>query len=249
MLPDSGRCLPDNYGEIFDELLEHLAKCSSGKKKKLTAFWPMIGERYVPGEGLMVIGRAVNGWEPIESNWWEPGEAGATGKRQEIIERVRSLAIEDTSWVTRERTSSNDYNPNKSAFWRVIRQTVANTYPMNELEQREWSGAICWSNLCKLSPAEKGNPPGWLRDVQLKHCIELLRIELQSLKPARVLVLAGKDWYETFMSKLGVQGIREVGQLVEYVGCYDAQRWVFAKHPQCKPEKLFVDQVLAGFRD
>lgn len=235
--------LSEEYPQIYDELLQNISERPLNWMK-LTGFWPMVGNLYEINQGLMVVGRAVNGWEK-PNNWWECSEVKSPTKRQEIIGRLRTIAKQEIGWVNMPVMSKGEYNPKRSAFWRVIRLVGINGC---QLCEDDWSHHIAWTNLCKISPAEGGNPSSWLWDAQLEYCIELFSLEIKQLKPARVLVLAGEDWYRPFREKLGIPIIKNLGGFVEGVGRLDNAQWIFAKHPQGKPEQQFVREIIENFR-
>src|SRR4051794_40667963 len=62
-----------------------------------------------------------------------------------------------------------------------------------------WPSWICWSNLLKVGPSSmQTQPPAMLKKVQLSHGIRLITQELAEFNPRRVLVLAGRNWFNPF---------------------------------------------------
>ena len=279
--------LPECYDETYKEMLEHLSCASSNKRKDkpCTAFWPMQGELYEKGEGLMVIGRAVNGWsvkgcsEDSEGKGWCAKDLSRPETREHLIHGIRRLSedlsykgwknsaeevnirpklkIEENcsdcpmSWVVEKAGSKNGgYNTNLSAFWRVNKKILENLRLETGSEER-WSSHLCWSNLYKVAPLETGNPLESSKKVQKKYSAELLKIELKTYAPKYVLVVAGKKWYEPFVDCLGIEKAESSSEdnLVEKTGRKDGQVWVFAKHPQGRPQECFVSEVSKAFRE
>ena len=52
--------LSATYESTFGEMLAELGAATGVEPPDLTAFWPMVGQRF--DRSPMVIGRAVNGW-------------------------------------------------------------------------------------------------------------------------------------------------------------------------------------------
>lgn len=216
--------LPESYSENFDRMLQDtfMAYPNNAKfqSKKFTAFWPRRGKNFVQDEGLMVIGRAVNGWTK-ES--WAPSDLQDKSTRERLIDGIRKLSedrssdrgklssdkavnirpaleIENSeydcplSWVMEKDATrrGEGYNTNRSAFWRMAKKAVRACYPEAE-KDRLWSSHLCWSNLYKIAAAVKGNPSSLLKEAQQTMCVELLQEEVATWRPKRILVLAGYD--------------------------------------------------------
>lgn len=219
------------------------ASLSHRPQPKLTLFAPCIGSKY-DGK-LMVIGRAVNGW--IEE--FDLTEAGTEARRDAIIELVTANPDGDApcpmGWVV-DRWGVNEkgrYNTKRSAFWRVIKQVAAGI----GLDGDDWSSYLAWSNLYKVSPFEGGNPSERLCRAQRPARIELLRWELETYKPKRVLVLTRWNWFGEMAEGIGfnAETVTE-GALVEAVGRIGDAQVVVAKHPQGKPEGEMVAGILTS---
>lgn len=232
--------LSKNYEDTFTRMLSEIGK-SAIEDISLTSFLPVIGDAYVPGQGLLIIGRAVNGWE---QNGWGISELEKYEKCQSRFIAIREQTEKThMSWVTDLAGPNKIYNTNRSAFWRVIKKIVLE---LTKIENN-WPELIAWTNLCKVSPHQGGNPQGLLWDSQLKSCQELIKMELEELKPLRVLVLAGESWYRPFLKYLEFSPEKANG-FVEGFGRRFSEQWVLAKHPQGKNEKLFVSQVIEAFQ-
>jgi hypothetical protein len=279
--------LPLEYEETYDQMLKDLSGVSarSKKQKEITAFWPMRGMYFKEGAGLMIIGRAVNGWavkgcpgkEDLCGRGWKLKELESEEERQNLLDGVRYLSesgdckrwrlqqkrnvnirpkleIDKSdyncplSWVVEKVESKKDsYNTNTSAFWRVNKAILGELYPETQ-SRSPWSSHLCWSNLHKIAPLKKGNPLKSWRDRSESYAKELLKLELGTFKPKRVLVVAGENWYRPFAEFLGMDiEDPDMNNLVEGVSEHNGQRWVFAKHPQTKPEKQFTSEVVKAF--
>ena len=58
------RSLSTTYAQRFDRVLESVQSWTPRRNRTeaLTPCWPEWGDRFVPGSGLMVLGRATNGF-------------------------------------------------------------------------------------------------------------------------------------------------------------------------------------------
>lgn len=62
------------YEQRFDELLASVGRASVDPSERLCALWPIEGSRFEAG-GLLVVGRAVNGWGDEGDAWLAPAAA------------------------------------------------------------------------------------------------------------------------------------------------------------------------------
>jgi hypothetical protein len=229
--------LSQEYCAQFDHLLESLGTLSY--KELLTGFWPLTGAKFRPERMLMVIGKAVNGWQA----GWIAASMGDSRKRQQVIHRLRKHERNDLcsmSWLDRSREQGT-YNSNLSAFWRLTRGVVE----LMGCTDADWHSHVAWSNLFKIAPCAGGNPSGQLRRTQIPQCIELLKQEVAELNPRVVLVVAGSDWFEPFAEglRLQLQDTKST-RFVQQVSSRGKRRWIVGRHPQGKPEQAYLEEIL-----
>jgi hypothetical protein len=233
--------LPSAYRSTFDAMLASVAQTSADSSVPLVPFWPLVGGRY---EGdLLVIGRSVNGW--IDD--WTVGDLRNDAIRGAAVDRMRVDAEDHPdrlAWVTDLWGNRSGYSTARSAFWRTLRRIAAN----DGVPAGDWPSHLAWTNLYKVSPAAGWNPGGDLQRAQRSFAAELLRMELEAIRPHRVVAFTGRTWLSPFESglKLTLQ-LRE--GLVEAIGTDGDCAWVVAKHPMTKPETQFVTDVLGAFRE
>ena len=234
--------LSPEYDAELEAMLARLGATPGVGPSLLTGFWPMTGLAY--SNGLMVVGRAVNGWIDHIS---APELANATARAQ-LRASMRRTAEGDGQcpmrWVTDAWGRRGGYSTAKSAFWRHIRTVLAAMEPAS-VGDPKWSSRLTWTNLAKIAPAGGGNPGGSLLQVQLEMGPALLARELDECNPSRVLVLTGRWWFEPFADYLGLAADWQAG-LVEGVADDGSRRWVIAPHPQGKPRRIHAD-VIAAF--
>jgi hypothetical protein len=238
--------------EIHDELLQSVGAAHDrlGKRGlKLTTFFPMRGSA-ATGE-LMVVGRAVRGWQ---KDSWSAKEMLDPGRREEIIREVfdRSSGKDGCSmrWVNEAwgRHVKNEYNSLRSAFWRVICKVSKQIVGIGD----DWPSKLIWSDLYKVAPHEGGNPWKSLCDAQLEDCKRHLAEEMDFWKPKRVLFLTGPNWLCPFLKDLGATGEPQDG-LVQWCGHRDRSdgsktKIVVCVHPQGRNQDAVVKDIIQSFR-
>jgi hypothetical protein len=242
---DSRIGLPEGYRAQYLELLREVAEKHCDQSKRLCAFFPLCGDDYATSIRLMVVGRAVNGWEDGWNGGWVSAQMAREDDRIRLTNFLKT-EHEDSlqcpmAWVVKPADSSLEYNTRRSAFWRVAHRIHDVTMGVC----RDWSSRLCWTNLYKLAPSAGGNPQSWLCKSQLEHCANLLRIELSAYRPKNVLVFAGSDWFQPFAERLSL-GLMPTPscELVQQAGSADGVRWVIGKHPQGKSESRFTEEIV-----
>lgn len=219
------------------------AKHAELPEAPLTAFVAARGVDY-DGE-LMIVGRAVNGWDPEFSPSAIATEPGLNDFMLQLFKRyatgeciVRQIA---TNWG------------DSSAFWRVTRRVV-HELRIADIEHPNWASHLVWSNLFKVAPSAGGNPSQKLGDIQRQGCCELFKQELETYKPRRLLMLTGLDWANEFLefvgAKIKVDSSADQAQAYGTIRLTDGRdvRYVTATHPSRKPESPWVEQVVEAFR-
>ncbi|TGA97487.1 hypothetical protein E4665_11600 [Sporolactobacillus shoreae] len=228
---------------LYSEMIEFINK--SQCQTDLTTCMAIRGRQY--NGDLMVIGRAVNGWEP---GIWPKHELSDPAKFKKYIAQLYVVSNPVTGycpldWVKKAwgNNSENKYNTKKSAFWRI----VARVFNILDSE-KDWTSKLIWSNLYKIAPAESGNPSNKLIKLQQDYCIDILREEINLYKPKCLLFLTGLDWAAPFLEGINEINVRRTQKdlvvaagsvLIDgYIG-----RVLIARHPQGKNESKMVEQI------
>ncbi len=149
------------------------------------------------------------------------------------------------------------YNPNKSAFWRVIQELVGRLRIADVNSNANWPSHLTWSNLYKVAPYLGGNPGARLCDIQLAGCQELFEVEVSNYRPKRLLLITGLDWAKDFLHVLCPNYRPITGAYVEAVGeirwgAMSLTKIVVAGRPENSPGRSviqsdWVAKVTAAF--
>lgn len=226
------------YEADFNRMLADVA-AASDPMDLLVPFWPIRGA--TSNGQLLVIGRSVNGWVRD----WRAGELSNSAERARAVAWMRLNAEPSDKdrmrWVLDAWGATSGYNTRKSAFWRVLSKLVPGG------PARDWPGRLIWTNLYKVSPAAGWGPGVDLQQAQRGAAIELLRVELKTFAPLRVLALTG-PLINPFKKDLDLNLEPRAG-LVQGIGERDGAAWVVAKHPMAKPGDRFVDEVSKAFSE
>jgi hypothetical protein len=182
----------------------------------------------------MVVGRAVNGWE---EKGWSPADAASAEWREGRAAFLRTLKLEGIATDSGElvnRWDGSAYNPNRSAFWRVVRR-LANG--LMAPDGGSWASRLVWSNLYKVSPFESHNPSTRLRETQRAAARSLLCTEVQEYHPRWLVFLTGHDWAGPFVEALNGASQGTSGRIVQWAGQVQWEgkqpvRVVVGPHPQ-----------------
>lgn len=226
--------------------------------QQLNGFLSMRGHKY--NNELMVIGQAVNGW----GDAFDPHELNEESCDRLADNVFNSVTDNPMAWVLKP-VKKRDYIPMGKPFWQVIHNIVSKLEIAKE-DEANWPLYLVWSNLYKISPSPKGNPGETLKDIQRDGCIGLLRLELDTYRPKRVLFITGRSWADPFFERfsedvlqsprlrveddkdLGAKYVERAGQIV----LEDRTRicFVVASRPEWKTREQreqWVNEVMQAF--
>lgn len=205
----------DNYEFLIDTII-NAKRLKRGRL--LTVGMYVKGEQYHLGkeQRLLIVGRALNGWN-AKDIVWRTGNANISASEKAIqilnhwhnqetspdwgentnrfydraltkpVLEAECIALEWIHSYYRGGESNSLIKTSELPFWRyagLISQAVL------DIQDNGWSKQIAWTNLYKIAPAEEGNPSDALCQRQLLACQQILKKELNLLKPTHILVIA-----------------------------------------------------------
>ena len=239
---------PELTQALAERVFKPIAEQLKDYTTPLAGFAAQEGSQYRDQRALMVVGRAVNGG-------YDKHDLRHLPDAEERQELARALGQETPAWVVDQWQCRDDYNPARSAFWRVIRRVTCSL--VDGSNNRDWPNYLVWSNLYKVDPYQvPGNPPERVLRVQRSGCKDLLKLEFSTFIPKRVLFLTGWQWWakeivdapREAQKPAGTRFVERVwDQPVSSDSGAPASRFVVACHPQTRPEEPWTEEVLAAF--
>lgn len=159
------------------------------REKELTACPFFVGNKYeISPLRLMVVGRAVNGWD-VDT-------AQCSSLESTIIMVLHQNArFEDVvnpngiPYFDSETKETKVYHYSTSRFWRLIQYILEEAGEGEDFHQR-----IVWSNVYKVAPYVTGNPAWSLVKPNMQTYIDCLIEEIRINKPTHILFVTGMDY-------------------------------------------------------
>jgi hypothetical protein len=217
--------------KTYEDFKNKISDIEKLNDKEYSLFFPMIGNNFESKKTILVVGRACYGWEhpwkPIESN-------------NSIVNCSISYSEgKPMQWLI-EQWTDKKYKIKKSSFWRGIKNI---TSLFNKCEEKNWPSFIAWTNLMKISPAERGNPNVRECNAQHENCKELLKQEIEELSPKYVLLITGLDWGESFLEFITSKINYIDDKIVKRIANYGNSRVILTVRPERKKNYFFVNSI------
>lgn len=241
---------------IHQKLDVVLSTATSWKKsdQHLHCFWPMKGKQ---ADGhLLVIGRALYGW--CTKPFLASSCSDSMGRSEIIADAIAYSSITDNpithlheTWRQQRQDHLHAYNPRMSSFWSVA-ETVSRQLLDPSKEPQQWTDALSWTNLFKLSLSPTGNPPASLRSKILQASVELLKAEIDAIRPKRILFLTGRWWAHPFLESCTLLENPPQLRYIHQIGYWTLPNGgrsfvVVADHPERKKRCLISSGILESF--
>lgn len=244
------------YGKIFREFSEN------DELAAMAHFVAIKGKCYEENDiRLMIIGRAPNGWLQF-SDYSNETSFGTIAESQfwatDRMTHANGDIIQDDGWLDNRNGAlysfhCPSYCVSNKAFWSYSKRILDFLMPIQN-EQEIWPEQIAWSNLYKVSPVDIGNPAEDVMQRQQKTCIEILKKELDILKPTHILLITGYEWFEPFaevFDNVQSRGERNINVgknknkvYVEGTATYGKAKVVIACRPEMRDQTGYVQEVV-----
>ena len=204
----------------------------------LTASIAFKGNKYSDSDlKLMVVGRAMNGWETDFSTCHTAKDVINTILGQEF-----SFA-DVINFKGFPREGRRPYRYITSKFWKLIKDILgeygeANEEWYDETKNMNWNEKIVWSNLYKVSPRYEKNPDDHLIQKTIEGNIEIIKAEIAEYSPKMILFVTDK-WYlepsdkkPSFAKALNIKFINDSpSEIVVGYGKYGDSKIIVCKRP------------------
>lgn len=209
----------------------------------LTCVPAFVGDNYGGEIRPMFVGRAVNGWN---TDWSTNVEEAA---EQALNQNCNFDEIRNPD---NYKDNKNSYNFNRCAF---IQTGIEAIIKQGINREDAWS-AFVWSNLFKVSPAISGNPSGKVQHKQRKICIDILKKEIELLKPTHIIFFTDEDWLKnTWRNKKDLDSFYKVfefdkkftNQFIKGTGIYNGVPYVVCVRPEKHKREEFSNSISDAF--
>ncbi len=225
--------IKETFISPYEELLQNVASFNMEK----CTFFPQWGSNFPFEEksGILVVGRACNGWVTNSQDI----EVLFGSSENAIFNREDQMR-----WVEESAGRNDRYNPNRSSFWRVVRNIAKAFYPNN------WSSHIAWSNVCKVAPYKGGNPNNKLYYTQLECCQKIFETEIRIFSPKVVILFTGEAWAMDFLIYLNQKQKPVSIEQLEWnkyksqVYYINGTHFILSEHPQGKKESVHAECII-----
>lgn len=171
---------------------------SKATETPLTASIAFKGEQFdTCNFKLMVVGRAMNGWETDFSQCYTAEDV----KNTVLNQKFSFSDVINTEGFPRE--GKRPYRYITSKFWKLIKYVLeeygeANNEWYDKTKNMNWNEKIVWSNLYKVSPRYENNPDDLLIKKTLEANIEILKTEISEYSPDLILFVTDRWFLEPF---------------------------------------------------
>lgn len=208
---------------------------------------------------LMIVGRIANGWSSIKADSEDEFALKAAIQFGNIM-RFDSMITNENGklYLTSDmdKDKKDRYLFNTKPFWSYSKE-IYEKLPGTTLNYDLWMNNIVYSNLYKVGSTKPGavSINNWSLSTQLLACREILKKEIEILKPSHILFLTGYDWIWDFkdifdtISHIGTNETKKniYDQYVEAVGYINNIPAVITCRPEYKNKEKFVSDALQMF--
>lgn len=252
--------LSEDYDKIFKKNIEVFKKNNEGTKE-YDVFYPSFGITDKKECDFIVYGQSIKGWTPQITDKVDIDELTQCAKNfsngyfeghtpLDWINIYWSSSTYKTHIVTKEEKEfypEIKYSACRSFFWNVTYKLISKYYNY-DYNSWDWSKKIVWSNLYKIAPSERKNPDEFECKWQEKISIELVKKELDELKPRFCIVLTNDPWWEPFRNKIGtskVSFIKDSNGIIQSIEKYKNTLIIVTSRPYSGGKsELYVEELI-----
>lgn len=199
------------YTELLGEKFDGKAIWQRIADKELVAVPHFVGSEYEGSNAkLMVVGRAVNGWQ-IETDSCVDLERTVgfiLDQKKPFADIVKREGIPDI-----EHPEKRPYRYITSQFWKLTK-LILEQYGDSEGgnwydDPKRWNERVVWSNLYKVAPRNGRNPDFKFIKPQIEAYIDIVEKEIQLYQPRRILFMTNSDYFIPWKRKKSFADIME----------------------------------------
>ena len=233
------------YKELFSKEWKGKPVWEGVRDKELTAAPCFSGDQYRrENVRLMIVGRAVNGWEVDFENC-----SSCEAAVKSVLEQTNRMDDFAKDYTVDE--AGKKYFYAKSSFLRMMKQMTAAFAGTDE----NWQRRIAWSNLFKIAPRNGGNPSWKMIRDDIPLYRELLEQEIMLCKPNVVVFTTdmnffdpypGSKKYESFLPLMKEEKPGIESKYICAAGSFakdDSIKMIVCKRPERRPVSKLVQDI------
>lgn len=258
----------DNAYQAHLEAFQRRLPCTFSEQRRYTDFYPSIGVEEGTRTDVLVYGQAVGGWLPeLDYSKLIPPKRVEESRRysNEHLPGHSPLDWVNVLWAdgTLNKRSpkvqayyegrEKGYRAWSSFFWQTTIALMQHRLRITDDEEWGWHKGLVWSNLYKIAPQDyslkdekvKANPTESDRVLQRPEAVDLVRMELDELRPKLCVVLTNDTWWAPFRRGLPTRSIQApLGESLECVERYQDTRIVVVKRLRGMSYKKTVQDII-----
>ncbi|MBS1753449.1 MAG: hypothetical protein JST34_05315 [Bacteroidetes bacterium] len=252
-----------DYDELFIKNVEEFKK-KANKNKKYAIFYPSFGIPKDDKPEFLIYGQAVKGWDPVFNSSLKLNKKQLLkkaidnsnkyykGKNHTPLDWVNVYWGESyyRKFVTTEADKKfyppMPYSTFRSFFWNVTYKLICRYYDLDK-NSWDWSRKLVWSNLYKIAPAEGKNPNEEECSWQKKISIELIKNEIEEIKPKFCIVLTNDSWWKPFRDKLKTEVLTHSKLkkgIIQSIELYNGTKIIVTTRPYSGNSANHVNEIL-----
>lgn len=209
--------------DVYRQILEAVAaRAERIGTRPIASHWPFVGTDY---RRLLIVGQALAGWDDKATPaLWTPAAVESADGRDEVLAATRGWAT-----ARREPISEPLRTRSHSSFWSLSKRTVLALEPDGD---GPWFSRSAWWNLFPLGWGDTNrSPDGALWMAQVRDVPALFWEVVDMLDPTRIVILAGKGYWDNTASDLGLGDLPRLPWPLIAGGVRDQRSIVWTYHP------------------
>jgi hypothetical protein len=241
-------------------MVENFIYAAGNAYDKYSVFYPTFGNLKQFKYDFIFYGQSIKGWEPnlkeFESQTKEEFINACIAYSNDYDEKRNHSPLDwvNVYWSNEayKETCGNGekevfyppmkYRTHRSYFWNVVYKLVNKYYGSDE-NSWGWTRKIVWSNLYKVAPTAGENPSDTDCNWQWPGSLELVKMEIEQIKPKYCIFLTNLSWMEGF-DDLMKNKINASNNLIQYVGLYNNTTVIVTKRPFLGNSSFLVSEIL-----
>lgn len=226
-------------------------------------FYPSLGIKPTMSCELLFYGQALNGWEAGFDVFDSVNDNKLNHSIATSNKYFGKLNHSPIDWVNVRWSNStfdtvikdedakqfyengSNYRTYRSFFWNVTAKLTCDYHGLNR-ESWDWAKKIAWSNLYKIAEDGK-NPNNFLCEQQIVLSAELVRQEIEELKPKYCIILTNHEWWQPFQKLIGTISIpfdKSLDKIVSVEQYYET-KLIVTTRPRFGSGESHVKQILS----